>query len=159
VTPGQVDPDSTEALLERANQVRNRLLESVEALDRKRHQLTRPVLAVGRTLEVVGGRRLQPALMVGGALLVSGALAAVVLRARRQQASNTLRNLLRPRRSFAAEVLWRAGVGLATFTAVEAGKRAIKALLEAPSRPPNGRPPNGRAMLNGHDDPRRRLTP
>jgi hypothetical protein len=153
VTPGQVDPDSTDALIERANQARARLLHSVEALDRKRHQLAKPVRAVGRTLEVVGGPRLQAALLVGGAVLVSGVVAAVALRNRRE-ASRSLLTLLRPKRSFLAEVLWRAGVGLATATVVQAGKLTLKTLLEAPPAAPAGR-----SKLNGHDAPGRRLTP
>jgi hypothetical protein len=151
VTPGTADPESTEALVERANEARERLLVSVQALDRKRHQLARPVRAVGRTLEVVGGRQLQLALVVGGALLGSGLLAAVALRVRRSRA-RSFSSLLQPRRSFLGEVLWHAGVGLASFTVVQAGKLTIVALLQAARAP-------RRPTLPAPHETNHRLTP
>jgi hypothetical protein len=114
-----VDPESTEALVARATEARDRLLKSVEALDRKRHQLVKPV--------VLAERNLQPALAVGAALLATGLLAAVAIRATR----NSARSVLHPRHSLVKEVLWSAGVGLTAVTIFE----AVKALRV---RPPAG---------------------
>ncbi|MDP1919066.1 MAG: hypothetical protein Q8L14_22650 [Myxococcales bacterium] len=78
-------PESADALVERATEVRERLFTALEALDRKRHALTAPVAAVEHTI-AVAARGAGPALLASGVLLALGTGVGLAVRTRRQRA-------------------------------------------------------------------------
>ena len=123
-----VDPESTEALVARADRARARFLHSVDALDRKRHQLARPARAVGKTLEIVAAPTFQPAVVVVGALASAAVLTAVVVQARRREQR---RSIFTPQgRSFWGELAWHAGLALASITLTGAARLGLRSLLQ-----------------------------
>ena len=81
-------PDGADALVERATAVRERLLGTLEALDRKRHALTAPVAAVEHTL-AVAARGAGPALLASGVVVAVVTGVGMAAQARRQRARRT----------------------------------------------------------------------
>jgi hypothetical protein len=117
--------ESTDELVQRGNEARARLLKTVDALDRKRQQLVKPVVMVEKTL-VAATRHPLPAigLAVGGSLLIAGGLTVLAMRSARPRAVISIGR----RPSFWRELALRAGVGLATLVLAESARVGIRAL-------------------------------
>lgn len=72
------DPHSSERLVELASEARERLLLSVEALDRKRHELAKPITAVVTTLDAARRGLARPSTLVVGAVIATGLVGAII---------------------------------------------------------------------------------
>jgi hypothetical protein len=133
--PSLLVTEDTQALVQRADQARVRLLRSVEALDRKRQQLLRPAVMVEKTL-VAATRYPHPTigLAVGGSILLAAGLTALAMGSRRQRAVFYLGR----RPSFWREAAWRAGVGLATLALSEGTRLGLRALARPRRAPASG---------------------
>lgn len=101
-------PPTADALVERATEVRERLFSSIEALDRKRHALTSPTVALQHS---------RPWLLAGAvvATLAAAGLAVNVYR----------RRAVRARR---VEVMRGAAFSLGTLLAAEVTRFAVRRL-------------------------------
>ncbi len=137
----KIDPSApvkvnVEELEERANQSRERLLKAVEALDKKRHQLTHPLKSIPAGV--------VPAAGAGLIAIAAGTIAAFAI-AKRRRPQSRLSKLLRRREepSFGSQLLRHAGLSILTFALAEAGKTAVKKLLP------------GEADIEGAKQPRR----
>ena len=137
----KIDPSApvgvnVDELEERAKQSLERLLKAVEALDKKRHQLTHPLkyLPAG----------VVPAAGAAVIAIAAGTIAAFAIAKRRKPLSR-LSTLLRRREepSFGGQLLRHAGLTVLTFALAEVGKLAVKKLL-----------PSG-AEIEGSKQPRR----
>jgi len=116
-------PENQEELLRRkADQVRNRLLDVVDELDRRRHELTdHPAdLVVSRIPQKV-----WIGAAVAGALLVVSVTGATIAAVRRKNKRVLYIKRAPPPPSFAGDVVSRAGRALATMLLVQLGKRAF----------------------------------
>ncbi len=123
-----------EILTRKANLARNRLLEVVDALDRKRHNLAHPMKLVARQLP-------QPASMVAlgaGALVAIGAIGFVVAKVKaRPPPRRKLFERPPPPPTFFGAVASRTLKALLVFALVEAGKLGIRRATNALPPPAN----------------------
>lgn len=113
---GPVNIDELEV---RAKAARKRLLEAVDALDQKRHQLTNPskVVAAG----------VVPALLVTSALVAGGSMIAFAVSKRRKR--SVLSRLVPREPSMLSQVARHVGLTVITFALSEVGKVAVKKLI------------------------------
>ena len=110
-------PVDTAVLEQRATEARERLLQAVDALDKKRHALTQP----GKPT-IAGG---MPAAIIAGALIAAGSITAFsVTRRRRRPLIHLARH--RPEPSFLGQVAKHVGLTLITFAMSEGGKFALQ---------------------------------
>lgn len=115
--PAHIDVDELE---QRAKQSRERLLKAVEALDKKRHQLTNPVKGLP-----AGVLPAAAAAVVAGAV---GSIAAFALSKRRHRSGLAMLFRRREEPSFASQLVRHAGLSVLTFALVEAAKVGIRKL-------------------------------
>jgi len=116
-------PVDTEELEQRAKEARARLLKAVDALDKKRHALTKPA-------KVLGAGAL-PAAVVTGALVAAGSLVAFAVSKRRKRSLLSRVHLVRREPSFASQLARHLGVTVLTIALGEVGKLAVKKLMPA----------------------------
>jgi hypothetical protein len=107
---------TVDALVVRADEVRDRLFGAIEALDRKRHALSAPVAAVEKL--ATAGHGLGPALIAGGVLAVVATGVGLTIRSRRGSA----------RRDWWSAVALQAGTALVVVLVAEASRAAVSKL-------------------------------
>lgn len=109
-----MNPDSADALVARATEVRERLFSVIEALDRKRHAVGAPLTMV----QTLTGTRLRPVFFAGGAVaaLVAGVGFAVASRHRRI------------RRARQTALMKQVGFALSVLLVAEVGRAALRGL-------------------------------
>ena len=118
--PDATKPVDTAVLEQRAREARERLLKAVDALDEKRHHLTKP-----STLIAAG---VVPAAIVAGALIAAGSLTALAVSRRKRRSVITFARR-QPQPSVLAQVTKHVGLTVLTFALSEAGKVAVRKLL------------------------------
>ena len=113
-------PVDTAVLEQRAREARERLLQAVDALDQKRHRLTKPskLFAAG----------VVPAAIVAGALIAAGSVTAYAVSRRKRRAVITFARR-QPEPSFFGQIAKHVGLTVLTFAISEAGKVAVRKLL------------------------------
>ena len=114
-------PINTDELEQQAKEARTRLLKAVDALDQKRHALTKPARVIG------GG--VIPAALISGAIVAAGSLAVFALTKRRKRSFLNRVRLVQHEPSMASQVARHVGLTVLTFALGEAGKLAVKKLL------------------------------
>lgn len=118
--PDVTKPVDTAVLEQRAKEARERLLKAVDALDEKRHHLTKP-----STLIAAG---VVPAAIVAGALIAAGSITAFAMSRRKRQRVITFARRPPPP-SMLAQVARHVGLTVLTFAISEAGKVAVRKML------------------------------
>ena len=137
-----------------ANRVRSRLLDTLERLDRKRHEITNVRLQVREhapELAAVGGAL---ALLLGGSVLLAVLGARRHERKLREERVRAIGRFWRhpewlaqkKRSSLAGEIGRKVLVGMVTFAAIELAKRGVRRALVAPAVP---RLPHSTVRVNG----------
>jgi len=120
------EPDK-EQLVQQAVDARERLFKSVEALDRKRHQLTHPIATVNTMLGTGSGNR-KPALLGLGAVVGMATVAAIIVHRRRARAASHVE----ARRTFWRGVATQVGVALAAWGIMRVSERALRSRSSPP---------------------------
>jgi hypothetical protein len=125
-------PGATDGLEQRANESRERLLQAVGALDKKRHALATPSLAIAAGV--------VSAAILGGVLVASGSAAAfAVARRRRRPFISFGRVPLQP--SLLRQIAKHVGLTVVTFAIMKAGKTVVRKLISNKAQADQARRP------------------
>lgn len=118
-------PTDTDALEQRADVTRERLFTLVDALDKKRHKLQKP-------MEVAG--RVAAPLLAGAAMAAGVATVAFMHSRKKRERAPWLRfGRSEPKPSFWAQVARQVGVSLVAYALSEVGKRAVERVVQSSS--------------------------
>lgn len=110
-------------LLRKADQVRHRLLDVVDEIDRRRHELTHPGEVLARRLPRPEPWAIAAAAAAG--VIVASLVGAGMAKRRRRRRKVLYVARAPPPPTFSGDVLSRVGRALATFGLVQLGKSAL----------------------------------